>query len=281
LIKPHLSSAICLILALYLFAGSSNNRLQKAQWLSHSLLLPFATSLHFYESIRTLKQDNHELRTNLANQKLQSLYLYNQLKMMQNTRSIRFELAGTPFTTAEVVGFSGQFHERNLIISKGRADGVELDSPVVSATGIIGKTIIVNNHNSVILPLTHSQFQLAVMDQSSNVQGILQSDLTGKTYMNLIKLGSQVSIGDTIVTSNLSRLFPKGYPVGKISKIKESQDNLFLSAQIEPYTLVENLEHVFILKKSYITKLFSPVVQNLGSVNPSGMDAKPLPDSTR
>jgi rod shape-determining protein MreC len=248
---------------------NSTSRQQKAQWLSQTLLFPFAKTLQVYTSIQELKLENHKLRSNLTNQKLQNLYLYNQLRMVQNTRSIRFELAGVPFTTAEVVGYSGQFHERNLMVNKGTDDGVELDSPVVSTEGIIGKTIIVNKNNSIVLPLTHTQFQLAVMDQSSNVQGILQSDLTGKTYMNLIKLGSQVSIGDTVVTSNLSRLFPKGYPVGKISRIKESQDNLFLSAQIEPFTLVENLEHVFILKKSYISKLFSPTV------------TKPLPDSTR
>jgi len=94
------------------------------------------------------------------------------------------------------------------------------------------------------------------MDRNTNVQGVLQSDLFGNVYMNMIKLGSQISIGDTVVTSNLSRLFPKGYPVGKISRIKESQDNLFLSAQIVPFTLVENLEHVFILKKTYVTKQF-------------------------
>jgi rod shape-determining protein MreC len=107
------------------------------------------------------------------------------------------------------------------------------------------------------------------MDKSTNVQGILQSDLTGNTSMNLIKLGSQVSIGDTVVTSNLSRLFPKGYPVGKISRIKESQDNLFLSAQIVPFTFVENLEHVFVLRKSFVSRLLEPIKINA------------IPDTTR
>ncbi|NLN85480.1 MAG: rod shape-determining protein MreC, partial [Candidatus Cloacimonetes bacterium] len=71
------------------------------------------------------------------------------------------------------------------------------------------------------------------------------------TNMNMIRLGSQISAGDTIVTSNLSTLYPKGYPVGKVSRIRDSQDQLFISAEIEPFTQVENLEHVFILKERH------------------------------
>jgi rod shape-determining protein MreC len=91
------------------------------------------------------------------------------------------------------------------------------------------------------------------MDLRTGVQGILQSDIAGTISMNMVKLGSEIASGDTLVTSNLSRLYPKGFPVGTISRIKESADNLFMSAEIVPFTLVENLEHVFILKerKSY------------------------------
>ena len=253
--KHYISPGIFLIVALVLFAGNSTTRINKAQWLSQTIFLPFSKTIEYITSLEKLNKENYRLQTNLTTKALENLYLTNQLKAMHSNQTFQFGLSDVPFTMAEVVGYSGQFHDRNLIINKGSADGVQIDSPVVSSEGIIGKTVVVNRNNSIILPLTHSQFQLAVMDKSTNVQGILQSDLSGKTSMNLIKLGSQVSIGDTIVTSNLSRLFPKGYPVGKISKIKESQDNLFLSAQIEAFTLVENLELVFILKKSFITEL--------------------------
>lgn len=267
--KRYLSPGIFLIIALVLFTGNSSSRTDKAQWLSQTIFLPFSKTIEFVVSLDKLKQENFLLQTKLTTKALENIALTNQLKALQSNQTFRFELSDIPYTMAEVIGYSGQFHDRNLIINKGVNEGVQLDSPVVSADGIIGKTIVVNQNNSIILPLTHSQFQLAVMDKNTNVQGILQSDLAGITSMNLIKLGSQVSIGDTIVTSNLSRLFPKGYPVGKISRIKESQDNLFLSAQIEPFTLVENLEHVFILKKEFITRLLD--IQTV----------KATPDTTR
>lgn len=253
--KRFINPGIFFIISVLLFAGNSNIRTVKSQWLAQTIFLPFVKTLEVYNSIQELKRENFTLRNNVTKQALENLALKNQLRALLSDQSFRFELTETPFVMAEVIGFSGQFHDRNLIIDKGSRHGLEVDCPVVSAEGIIGKLIVVNNNNSIILPLNHSQFQLAVMDKNTNVQGILQSDLFGNTSMNLIKLGSQVSIGDTIVTSNLSRLFPKGYPVGKVIRIKESQDNLFLSAQIVSFTLIENLEHVFVLKKTAEKKI--------------------------
>lgn len=125
---------------------------------------------------------------------------------------------------------------------------MKVDNPVISARGIVGKVISVSAASCVVLPFSNPRFQIPVMDKLTSVQGILQSDLAGKTNMNMIKLGSEIAAGDTIVTSNLSTLYPKGYPVGKVARISDSQDYLFISAEIEPFTQVENLEHVFILR---------------------------------
>lgn len=254
--KRYLIPGVLLVIALVLFAGNSSIRVKKAQWLSQTIFLPFSKTILTLDTIQRLNTENYTLKNKLTLKALENLELNNRLKALQSNLSFNTEFAEVPFTMAEVIGYSGQFHDRNLVINKGFRDGIELDSPVVSADGIIGKVIAVNMHNSVILPMTNSQFQLAVMDKNTDVQGILQSDLQGNIFMNLIKLGSQISIGDTIVSSNLSQLFPKSYPVGKISMIKESQDNLFLSARVLPFAFVENLEHVFILKKSYIKSRF-------------------------
>lgn len=254
--KRFIIPGILFIVTLVLFAGSSESRTAKAQWLSRTIFLPFSKTLQSISTIKQLKLENYTLRNKLTLKVLENLTLRNRINVLQSNLTLSFDIRDVPYIMAEVIGYTGQFHDRNLIVSKGSGDGVEFDSPVVSADGIIGKTILVNRNNSIILPINHHLFQLAVMDRNTNVQGVLQSDLYGNVYMNMIKLGSQISIGDTVVTSNLSRLFPKGYPVGKISRIKESQDNLFLSAHIVPFTLVENLEHVFILKKSYVTKQF-------------------------
>ncbi len=229
--------------------GSTESREARASWLGRTLFFPFMRSMSVLKSNSDLKQELSTLRRQLAEQTIRNLNLKNKLKEYMTSTSISFDTGGMGFVIAEVIGYSGQFQQRNLIVNKGLRQGIHQDSPVVSASGIIGKVINASDTYSVVLPFSNPQFQLPVMDNSTSVQGIMQSDLSGRIEMSMIKLGSEISVGDTIVTSNLSRLFPKGYPVGTVARIKESQDNLFISAELEPFTLVENLEHVFVLSE--------------------------------
>jgi rod shape-determining protein MreC len=241
--------AILILLSLVMLIGSTETRVTRASWLGRTLFFPFMRSMSVIKSNSELKKELTTLRQQLAEQTIRNLNLKNKLKEYMTSTSITFDTGGVGFVIAEVIGYSGQFQQRNLIVNKGLHQGISQDSPVVSASGIVGKVINAADTYCVVLPFSNPQFQLPVMDSSTSVQGIMQSDLSGRIQMSMIKLGSEISVGDTIVTSNLSRLFPKGYPVGTVARIKESQDNLFISAELDPFTLVENLEHVFVLSE--------------------------------
>lgn len=229
--------------------GTEESRIRKAGWLGNTVFFPIIHSLQAIRTNSELRQEVFSLREKLTQANLEKLSLVNELRQYTEASAIKFDPGDVDFEMAEVIGFSGQFQERNLIVDKGLGAGIKIGYPVISANGMVGKIILVNADHSVVLPFSNPRFQVPVMDARTSVQGILESDIAGTTSMNIIKLGSDIAVGDTIVSSNLSRLFPKSYPVGTVKRIRESQDNLFISADITPFTLVENLEHVFILKK--------------------------------
>lgn len=248
--KKHLIPVLLIVLSLVMLLGGQEKRITKAGWLGNTVFFPLLHSLRVVETTKQLNQEIFSLRKKLAETTLEKLALQNELKQYSQALSISFDAGSTDFELAEVIGYSGQYQERNLIVDKGIGSGIQLGSAVISANGIVGKIILVNADHSVILPFSNPRFQVPVMDLRTTVQGILEADISGTISMNLVKLGSEIVVGDTIVTSNLSRLYPKSYPVGVIKRIRESQDNLFISADIMPFTIVENLEHVFILKKA-------------------------------
>lgn len=250
MIKRYLLPLILFLISLLMLIGTEEARIAKADILGRTVFYPFARSISVFRSNQELKDELAGLRVQLAEQTLRNLALQNELKMFSSSTAVAFDTGLMDFEIAEVIGYAGQFQQRNLIVNKGLLNGLRPESPVVSASGIVGKVINASDTYSVVLPFTNPQFQIPVMDRNTSVQGILQSDLRGVISMNMIKLGSQISVGDTIVTSNLSRLFPKGYPVGSVNRIKESSDNLFISAELKPFTQVENLEHVFILRQA-------------------------------
>jgi rod shape-determining protein MreC len=136
-----------------------------------------------------------------------------------------------------------------LLINKGNRAGISGQEPVISNNGIIGKIMQVTNDKSIILPYHHPSFKLAIMTKQEKVQGILESDASGNSYMAFLRLNDEISIGDTIVTSHLSTIFPKGYPVGKVTKILTTQSKVHKKALLQRFVEPERVNQVAILIK--------------------------------
>jgi rod shape-determining protein MreC len=88
---------------------------------------------------------------------------------------------------------------------------------------------------------------MGVMLDNNHLQGLLEADISGKTSINLMRVGSEVSLGDTIVTSNLSHIFPPYYPVGTISAIRQTLDSINITAEVEPFSRLNELTSVIVL----------------------------------
>lgn len=242
--KILLIAYICI--GLVLFLGSVESRINKASLLSKTIFYPFFLSVNNFNSFAEIKNDNEELQLQLANQIIENTHLKTLLRK-NSLNQFEYNIQDSSFILADVVGISGNLTSNNIIINKGIKDGIKDNFPVLSNKGIVGKIIKSYNDFSVILPMNNPNFKLAIYDQTSSIQGLLENNVLGQTYISFVRLGSVISIGDTIVTSNLSQLFPAGYPVGVISSIEESQDAMYIKGLINPNTNFNNLENVFVL----------------------------------
>lgn len=236
-----------LMLALVLLIGGNEHRLKKASYLSQTLYLPFISSINQIENLFKIKEKNEQLLIVNAKQNNRIVELENMLTKIENVK-FKYETGNIDFIIGDIIGYRGNFQERNLIINKGSNDGVKIDFPVVASKGIVGKIISVSINTSVVLPLTHSTFRLGVMTKRKHLQGILEADIYGRSYMNLIRLGSDIAQGDTVVTSNVSTIFPKGYPVGIVNRLTETPGKIYMSASISAFEDPACLDQVIVLK---------------------------------
>ncbi|MDP8231149.1 MAG: rod shape-determining protein MreC [Candidatus Zophobacter franzmannii] len=246
--RERLLFIILVIISILLFVGKPEQRVAKAAFLSKTIFLPFTSSVNSYVKNKAYKSQNRELQLKNASLMLDNLRL----------RDLYQQIVGKPvFETtddnnqvqsviADVIGYSGTYWERSLLINKGSKDGIKVDAPVATSEGIVGKVITVNRFQSTILPLTNFRFHLPVKLSHNHIQGVAETNLIGQLFMNYIKTGSPVTVSDTVVVSNLSKNYPKYYPVGTIKRITESKDNLYLTAEITPFNTIENLKSVYI-----------------------------------
>ncbi len=241
-----------LIVAFILLLGSNEQRLYKANLLSITVYYPLISSVNQIEELFTLRERNKILSERLAHFKTLSNTLQSDLHSLKSIVRLQEQSNfqhGVPldFKVSSIIAYRGSFTNRTLIIDKGKADGIEKSFPVISENGIVGKIINVFPKHSIVLPMNSPHFKVGVVTENSSVQGLLEADISGSLYMTMIPSGSPVGVGDVVTTSSVSTFFPQGYPVGIISSLLKTPEDIYLRAKIDPFTEINNLEQVIVL----------------------------------
>jgi rod shape-determining protein MreC len=245
--RKNVLFSIFLLLSLILYFGNYQQRLAKAAFLSKTFFFPFISSINKINDLFELKHDYDELVQDMGSAELYIQQLEKKIKLFEAPSLDEDLKTDYDFLTADVIAYRGDFEEKIMILNKGSKDGVEIDHPVISTGGVAGKILMVSHNYSVLVPYNHSTFKLGVMLRRNNLQGILQSDIYGNTSMTLIPRGANINIGDEVVTSSLSTIFPEGFPVGKVMRLQEATDKINMQAKIDGSVEPASLKQVFIL----------------------------------
>lgn len=136
-----------------------------------------------------------------------------------------------------------------ITINKGRLDGVRSEMGVVGVHGVVGVVYGVSDHYALVLSVLNADNHLSCMVQKSNYFGFLDWS-GGRTDMATLKdlpLHSQVAIGDTVVTSGYSTIFPANVPVGVVQNVSRSEDQKSFELNIKLLTDFSTIKHVAVV----------------------------------
>ena len=147
---------------------------------------------------------------------------------------------------ARVVGRVPDYLANVVYIDRGTDDGVKVNTPVLAATAVVGRTILVSRFNSQVQLITNNDASLGVMIERTRSPGVLTG--SGQPVLNLdyITNSEQVEIDDVVVTSGLDGLFPKGLRVGKVVQSQKGKA-AFRVIRVEPFADLLRLEEVLVL----------------------------------
>ena len=242
--RKYALTFILLLVSIALFLGDRQGRLERADFIGSTLYYPFMHSIKTIDQIFELKSQNRMLLDHNAGLQLQMRSLEQQLLKLQQ---IPDAATNIQYIVANLVGYHGDFDNRNLIIDQGYLTGIEVNNPVISSSGVVGKVIVTAANHSIILPLNHPEFKLGVSNRRSHDQGLLVSNAAGEVCMSMIPLDATIAVGDTIITSNLSRIFPRGFPVGIVSKVVKTPGESYQKAELKTFVDPSVMEQVIVL----------------------------------
>jgi rod shape-determining protein MreC len=211
---------------------------------------------HDYLNLRGVRAQNRVLEQQLQQMRLAQVRLTqdaDQAHRLQALLAFKEQFIAQT-TAAQVIGWSGSEQSRSVYIDKGAREGIKPDMAVISKDGIVGKVLQVFGSN----PLERSVSQvLLINDQTSGVgaileksrlQGILRGMPSGDVVLEKVMSDETVPVGEQVLTSGGDGIFPKGLPIGSVTKVTTGSD-LFFSIRVRPSADLSRLEEVLVVTK--------------------------------
>lgn len=177
------------------------------------------------ENNNDLNRRNAELQAEVASLRMMLDDL--QAKAQLDSADMPETLRPYSFVVAHVIKNSVIKPYNYLTINKGREDGVREEMGVIDQNGVVGVVDITGPHSARVISLLNPDFRLSCKIKDNESFGSLYWDGKDPRYAVLEELPRHTvfELGDTVVTSGYSAVFPPGIPVGIISQKPKGVDN--------------------------------------------------------
>ena len=153
-------------------------------------------------------------------------------------------------SSARVVNNSLSRSVNYINIDKGSADSVCAEMGVLSGSSVVGVVYHVSRHYALVLPVLNSKSNISCKIRRTDYFGVLKWEGGSSRYAWLqdIPRHSEFSLGDTVVTSGHSAIFPEGVPIGVVDDREDSHDGLSYHLKIRLFTDFARLSDVSVIR---------------------------------
>ncbi|HUT65937.1 MAG TPA: rod shape-determining protein MreC [Spirochaetota bacterium] len=263
----------------FTFMGFSQTRVTiRFKSVAYAVAFPFqysgVKSISFVKDFFTSIKNNKHLKGELAATKTlldeykRTQYEFEEIKRenerLRNLIGIQSELEYET-VIAEVVAKSPQNLYKTIIVNRGKESGIERWMPVVAYQDgkkcVVGKVIDVQIYSARIQPLNDQSNYLGAMLKDTRYSGLLvgQSPVSEQCLLQYIDRRADISYGDSVVTSGMGGVFPKGILIGEVVSVSKKTYGIFQEAQVRPKVDFGRLEEVYIITKSVTEDYFSDI----------------------
>lgn len=235
----------------------SNNPYQQAIFMTSagavtSSIYSTASSVTDYFHLRTI---NDDLQERLSELEMENLALRRRLDRAAlaayaDTVTPDSVLVPFQFITAQVINNSITHSNNFITLNRGSLDGVKPEMGVVDRNGIVGIVNITGPHTARVISLLNSDLRVSCKVKGCDAFGSLVWDGRSPREALLEELPKHVqfNVGDTIITSGYSVVFPEGIPVGTILGQQRDADDNFYSLRIQLLTDFSTLSKVRLIE---------------------------------
>jgi rod shape-determining protein MreC len=206
-----------------------------------------------------LSAENAALR-----RKLQAL-IKNQEKYPVN-RPDTVDAPAYIFTSAKVISNSANKQFNYITLNKGSRQGIKPDMGIINDEGVVGVITNVSQNYATGLSLLNKRLSIPAKITKNNYFGALVWDGEHANTADLKEIPFHiiVNVGDTVVTSGYSNIFPEGIMIGTIQKYDVETGTNFYNIKVELSTNFKTLKYVEVVQNTKRAELIKLETNNTG-----------------
>tara|TARA_B100000003_G_scaffold128903_1_gene115554 strand:+ start:1054 stop:1842 length:789 start_codon:yes stop_codon:yes gene_type:complete len=247
--KDHFVFVVTVTLSISLLFNRNNDEMSVVRGFSSDIVSFLSSPMVKVKSLAIVSDENQLLREkNLQlNLQLESiLYAADENKNLRELLDFKRETK-LKIIPASIINKGIQTNIKALTIDVGSRDSVFKNQAVLTPHGVIGKTIQVGKNSAIVQSISDNNFRLSVRIMPSGAVGILRwfDSNTCKVYE--IQKNVEVNIGDRVITSGFSKIYPPKLPVGTVSGVYDERGSYQKVINVSIQNDFESIQNVFIV----------------------------------
>jgi rod shape-determining protein MreC len=211
-----------------------------------------------YVDLRRVRRENGALRSRVDALEFLLQQQQNEADEAARLRKLLELRASLPMdtVTAEVTSRDGAPWFRSVTVDKGRSEGVQLNAPVLSPTGVVGRVVAVGPRAAKVQLLLDRDCGVAVMLKRTRTTAVVTGQVgfadsgTLELTVKYLPSAADVQQGDVVLTSGLDGIYPKGLEVGRVDSTGGASGLFREAATVRPSADFATLEEVIIARTS-------------------------------
>jgi len=205
---------------------------------------------HTHQKNLVLLEENQKLLNTIVNLKeaeQENLRLRNLLDFKE-----KFYLKSV---VARVIAKDVSLEFRAIRINRGTNSGIKKDMPVVNSEGLVGKILRTTTTTSDVVTLFDLLSAVDVIVRRSRVRGIVEGMTDEVCQLKYALRTDDIQLNDLLLSSGLGGIFPKGIPVGTVSKTHRKSYGITQSVEVIPSVDFSKLEEVLVITTGISTPI--------------------------
>lgn len=203
---------------------------------------------HGYVGLRGVRAENEQLKQQLGELQVQfqqERARAERTRQLERLLGFQQEIA-VRTVAATLIGAGASPDFRTVTIDRGSDAGVAVNMAVIAPTGVVGRVVTPTNHASKVQLLIDRNAAVGALVERSRAQGVVLGFGEDLLRMDYVAVTADVKVGDTIVTSGIDGIYPKGFVVGSIMEVGAG-NGIYRTIRVRPAVDFGQLEEVLVV----------------------------------